>query len=186
MQHGQTYNTTDDDIKQLQPSGDREATWTENKDFGSDDEQAARDQVNKRRHQRRLQERQREWQRKRQRHRPRRSITELEFDYGPSPKNDLELWKNVNNSELWNTKKIQRTDQDGLELWKKNPWTKFVQCTIYHVWFCIIMCNLYCLLFFLLRSSFNPQFCSFVFFTLLIYFYSSSLYVIFNEFVNIL
>ena len=39
----------------LQPSGDRETnqtTWTENKDFGSDDEQAARDQVNKRRHQR--------------------------------------------------------------------------------------------------------------------------------------
>ena len=37
-QHGPR---TDDDIKQLQPSGDREAAWTENDDFGSDDEQAA-------------------------------------------------------------------------------------------------------------------------------------------------
>ena len=82
--------------------------------------------------------------------------------------------KNVNNSELWNTKNTKDWPRWTWTL-EKNPWTKFVQCTIYHVRFCIIMCNLYCLLFFLLRSSFNPQFCSFVFFTLLILLFFLSL-----------
>ena len=62
-----------------------------------------------------LQERQRE----RQRHRP-GAITELEFDYGTVPwKMIWNCEKNVNNSELWNTKKYKGLDQDGLETLEK-------------------------------------------------------------------
>ena len=130
-----TTYTTDDDIKQLQPSGDREAAWTENDDFGSDDEQAASELATKGRH-RQLQERQRE----RQRHRPGQwQNWNLIMD---RPRKMI--WnceKNVNNSELWNTKNTKDWPRWTWTL-EKNLWTKFVQCTIYHVDF-VSLCVTY-------------------------------------------
>ena len=114
MQHGQTYNTTDDDIKQLQPSGDREAAWTENDDFGSDDEQAASELATKWRH-RQLQERPRE----RQRHRPGRQWQNWNLIMDRPRKMIWNCEKNVNNSELWNTKKYKGLTKMDLNFGKK-------------------------------------------------------------------
>ena len=83
--------------------------------------------------------------------------------------------KNVNNSELWNTKNTKDWPRWTWTLEEKNLWTKFVQCTMFDfVSLCvtyIASCSFcYALLSILNSAPLYSSPCS--------YFYSSSLYVI--------
>ena len=87
---------------------------------------------------------------------------------------------------------MQRTDQDGLELWRKKSRTKFVQCSvdICIIWLCIVFICVshiiaFCFFCYGSLSIYNSASFIFVFFALLALLFFLSQFV-FNAFVYIL